>query len=182
MEKIKIELKWALIFSVAGLLWMVLEKVTGLHDKYLDYQMYLTNLFAIVAVWLFVLALKDKKRNFYGGTITYKQGFVSGLLLTVFIALLSPLTQWITSYVITPEYFPNVIKRSVELGYYKTTAEAAAQFNYTNYATQGFLFALVIGVITLAGVMTLTPHSHEQHHDAESGSHDARHDDHHSDE
>lgn len=153
MKNIKIELKWALIFSLAGLAWMVLEKVSGLHDRYIDYQYYLTNLFAIPAIWIMVLALRDKKYNFYQGKITYKQGLISGLILSIFIALLSPLTQWITTYVITPEYFPNVIKRSVELGYFKTTPEAEANFNYENYAKQGFIFSLLMGIATSAVAM-----------------------------
>lgn len=153
MKNITIEAKWAIIFSVMTLLWMVLEKLSGLHGKYIDYHLYLTNLFAIPAIWVMVLALKDKKKNFYGSQITYQQGLVSGIILSVLIALLSPLTQWITSYVITPEYFPNVIKRSVEIGYYKTTAEAEANFNYRNYATQGLIGALVMGIVTSAIAM-----------------------------
>jgi hypothetical protein len=153
MKNIKTEIKWAFIFSGMGLLWMVLEKLVGLHDKYIDYHMYLTNLFMIPAVWVTVLALRDKKRRDYAGNMTYLQGFLSGMLLTVFIAALSPLTQWITSYVITPEYFPNVIKRSVELGYFKTTADATANFNYQNYAVQGAIGALIMGTVTVAIVM-----------------------------
>ncbi|MFN8257850.1 MAG: hypothetical protein U0W24_19290 [Bacteroidales bacterium] len=61
MKSIKIEIKWAIIFSVVALLWMVLEKLCGLHDKYIDYHLYLTNLFAIPAIVTMVLALKDKK-------------------------------------------------------------------------------------------------------------------------
>lgn len=153
MEKIKIEIKWAVLFTIMGLLWMVLEKVAGLHGTYIDYHLYLTNLFAIPAIIVMVMALKDKKARFYHGTMTYKQGLISGVVLSLFIALLSPLSQWITSYVITPEYFPNVIERSVELGYYKTTADAAANFNYPNYALQGAIAALVMGIVTTAIAM-----------------------------
>jgi|26BtaG_2_1085354.scaffolds.fasta_scaffold00008_21 hypothetical protein len=153
MKNFKIEFKWAIIFSVMGLLWMVLEKVSGLHDRYIDYHLYLTNLFAIPAIIVMVMALKDKKKNFYNGQITYKQGLYSGIILSIFIALISPLTQWITSYIITPEYFPNVIKRSVELGYYPNTAAAEAQFNYPNYALQGAIGALIMGIITTAIAM-----------------------------
>lgn len=153
MNNIKIEIKWAIIFSLIGLLWMVLEKLSGLHGKYIDYHLYLTNLFAIPAIIVMVMALKDKKKNFYDGQINYKQGLVSGIVLSVIIALISPLTQWITSYVITPEYFPNVIKRSVEIGYFKTTAEAEANFNYSNYAIQGAIGALVMGIVTTAIAM-----------------------------
>ncbi len=153
MKNLKIEFKWAIIFSLVGLLWMVLEKISGLHGKYIDYHLYLTNLFAIPAIIVMVMALKDKKKNFYDGQMNYKQGLISGIILSVIIALISPLTQWITSYVITPEYFPNVIKRSVEIGYFKTTAEAEANFNYPNYAKQGAISALIMGVVTIAIAM-----------------------------
>jgi hypothetical protein len=129
------------------------EKVAGLHDKYIDYHIYLTNLFAIPAIIMMVLALREKKKQVYNGKMTYGQGLISGIIISAIIALLAPLTQWITSYVITPEYFPNVIKRSVELGYYKTKEEAAANFNYTNYAIQSSIGALIMGIATTAIAM-----------------------------
>ncbi|MBW3519952.1 DUF4199 domain-containing protein [Flavobacterium sp. NKUCC04_CG] len=153
MNSIRIEIKWAVLFTLMGLLWMVLEKLIGLHSTYIDYHLYVTNLFAIPAIYMMVLALKDKKKNFYNGQMSYSQGFVCGLIMTVFIAMLSPLAQWITTFVITPEYFPNVIKRSVELGYYKTISAAEAQFNYSNYATQGAIGALIMGILTTAIAM-----------------------------
>jgi hypothetical protein len=100
-----------------------------------------------------VLALKEKKKITFNGKITYTQGLLSGIILSIIIALLSPITQWITTYIITPEYFPNVIKRSVEIGYYKTTAEAEANFNYSNYAVQGAIAAFVMGFITTSIAM-----------------------------
>lgn len=153
MGKIKIEIKWAIYFTLMTLVWMLLEKLSGLHGKYIDYHLYLTNLFAIPAIWFMVLALKDKKKNFHNGNMSYKQGLISGIIISAIIAFLSPLTQWIISYVITPEYFPNVIKRSVEIGYYKTTAEAEANFNYKNYAINSTIFAFVFGVVTPAIAM-----------------------------
>ncbi len=153
MKKTKIEIKWAIIFSVVSLLWMLLEKLSGLHGEHIDYHMYLTNLFAIPAIVMMVLALKDKKKNYYSGQMTYKQGLISGIIVSVFIAILSPLTQWITSYVISPEYFPNIIKRSVELGYYRTIQDATAEFNYANYAVYSVVGALMMGILTTAIVM-----------------------------
>src|SRR5690606_40686958 len=118
MKNIKIEIKWAFIFALISLVWMLLEKLSGLHGEHIDYHMYLTNLFAIPAIVTMILALKDKKKNYYNGQMSFKEGLISGTIISVIIAVLSPITQWITSYVISPEYFPNVIKRSVELGYY----------------------------------------------------------------
>lgn len=153
MTSFRTEVKWAIIFSLMTLVWMVLEKVTGLHSKYIDYHLYITNLFAIPAIIVMIMALKEKKLKDYKGQMKYFQGLTSGAVISVIIAVISPLTQWITTYIITPEYFPNVIKRSVELGYYATTAEAETQFNYSNYAFQGAVSALIMGIVTTAIAM-----------------------------
>lgn len=153
MKNIRIEIKWGIYFTLMTLAWMLLEKLSGLHGRYIDYHLYLTNLFAIPAIWFMVLALKDKKKNFYAGNMSYRQGLISGIVVSAFIALLSPLAQWITTYVITPEYFPNVIERSVELGYYKTIEEAEANFNYKTYAINSTIFAFVFGLVTTAIAM-----------------------------
>ncbi|MGM0621535.1 MAG: DUF4199 domain-containing protein [Bacteroidota bacterium] len=151
--KYKIEIKWAVIFIALSLLWMVLEKLSGLHSTYINYHLYLTNLFAIPAILVYVLALKDKKKSYHSGEMTYLQGLVSGIIITVIIALVSPLTQWVTSYVITPEYFPNVIEHAVGMGHYPNTEAAEAHFNYRNFAVQSVIGALIMGLVTTAIVM-----------------------------
>jgi hypothetical protein len=148
MRNYAIEWKWAFIFIIMSLAWMVVEKLTGLHSTHIDKHYYLTNLFAIPAIWIYVLALKDKKNNFYKGTMSFKQGFITGLFITIIVACLSPITQWIITYVISPEYFPNVIEYSVKTGYHATRAEAEAFFNYKNYAVQSIFGALIMGIIT----------------------------------
>ncbi|MGB5403926.1 MAG: DUF4199 domain-containing protein [Robiginitalea sp.] len=150
MEKIKIELKWALIFIGMSLLWMVLEKMLGLHSTHIDKHMYLTNLYAIPAILVYVLALKDKKKNYYNGDMSYKQGFISGLIITIIVTVFAPLTQWIISTVITPEYFPNVIAHSVETGYHNSLEEAEAYFNLKSYILQATVGTFIMGVITSA--------------------------------
>ncbi len=150
MKNRKIEIKWALMFVVMSLLWMLLEKLFGLHSTHIDKHMYLTNLFAIPAILVYVLALKEKKKSYFNDKMTYLQGFVSGLIITLIVALLSPLTQWITSTIITPEYFPNVIAYSVETGYHSSLEEAQAYFSLENYIIQSVVGAIVMGVVTSA--------------------------------
>lgn len=150
MEKIKHEIKWALIFIVMTLIWMLLEKLVGLHSTHIDKHMYLTNLFAIPAIIIYVMALRDKKRNFYNGQMNYKQGFITGLIISVIIMVFSPLTQWITSTLITPEYFPNAIDYSVESGYHATYKEAELYFNLKRYIIQSVIGAIGMGIVTSA--------------------------------
>jgi len=155
MKKIKIEIKWAIIFVVMTLIWMILEKLAGLHDEHIDKHPIYTNFIAIPAIAIYVFALLDKRKNFYKGEMTYKQGFITGLIITAIVTFLSPLTQYITSTVITPEYFPNMISYSVETG--KLTQEAAKEyFNLKNYLLEVIIGTPIMGILTTAIVAIFT--------------------------
>lgn len=147
MKKITIEIKWGILFSVMSLLWMMLEKAAGLHDEYIDKHAVYTNLIAIPAILLYFVALADKRKNQFMGFITFRQGFISGLIITLVATILAPLTQWITSTWITPDYFNNVIRYVVEQGKMSQT-DAEAYFSMKNYIVQGLIFAPVMGIIT----------------------------------
>jgi hypothetical protein len=98
------------------LLWMVMERIVGLHDVHIDKHPIYTNFVAIPAIIVYVLALLDKRKNFYDGKMTYMQGFISGIIISIIVTIFSPLTQYITSTIITPDYFANVINYSVSQG------------------------------------------------------------------
>ncbi len=149
MKNLTIEIKWAVIFALVGLLWMFGEKLMGLHGEHIDRHATYSPLFAVAAIAVYVFALLDKRKRHYGGRMTFKQGFISGLLISLFVAILSPLTQYLTSTVITPEYFPNAIDYAVQEG--KLTQGAAeSYFNMQNYIIQGVVWALGMGLVTSA--------------------------------
>lgn len=155
MKKLKIEIKWAVIFALTGLLWMVLERLVGLHDQHIDKHQNYTMFFAIPAIAVYVFALFDKRKNYYQGVMSYKQGLISGLIISLIVTVLSPLTQCITSYVITPDFFSNAIKYVVEHG--QMTQEAAENyFNIQNYIVQGLCWGLGMGIVTSAIVAIFT--------------------------
>ena len=145
MKTIKIELKWAVLFAIMGLLWMLMEKLVGLHDEHIDKHMFYSNFVAIPAILIYVFALLD----FYNGVMSYGQAFTSGLIMSLIIALLTPLTQYITSTVITPDYFANITEYAVAEGM-MTQTDAEAYFNLQNYIIQATVFAPVMGIITTA--------------------------------
>lgn len=155
MKNLRIEFKWAIIFVIVQMLWMLLERLAGLHSTHIDKHHVYTNFFAIPAILVYVLALLDKRKNFYGGVMTYKQGFMSGLFITAIVTVLNPLTQYIISTVITPEYFPNMIEYAVESG--NMTQEAAEkQFSLSTYMGTGTIGTLIMGVLTSAIVAFFT--------------------------
>lgn len=149
MNKYSIEIKWGFLFVIALILWMVGEKNFGLHDELIEEHAFYTSFFAIVAIGIYLLALYDKRRNYYAGKMDWKRGFFTGLKMTAVIVLLSPLAQYIISIYITPEYFENVINYTVEKGD-MTTPEAEEYFSLENYIFQSTVWALMSGVLTSA--------------------------------
>ncbi len=143
------EIKWALYFALMMLVWMVFERMAGLHDEHIDKHPLITNFVAIPAIAMYVFALRQKREKAYGGHMSYKQGFMSGLIMTLVITILSPLTQYITSTIITPDFFTNAINYAVSEGKMSQT-EAEDYFSLTNYVKQTILFTPVMGIVTTA--------------------------------
>lgn len=149
MKKIYIEIKWAVIFTIALLCWMLLEKTLGWHEEQIAFRQLLTLFFAPFAILIYLSALREKRRRVYDGKMTWLQAFISGLILSVFIALLSPLGQYISYNFITPEYFNDVIENSVtnEL---MTRTRANEYLHITGYIWQAAFGALGLGIVTSA--------------------------------
>jgi hypothetical protein len=155
LNNFKTEIKWAFIFVAMMLLWMVMEKLAGLHDVHIDKHPIFTNFVAIPAIAIYALALLDKRKSDYNGYMTYKQGFLSGAIITFIVTLLSPITQYITSAVITPDYFANVIEYTVQEG--KMTREDAENyFNLHSYLIQVLIATPIMGLVTTAAVAFFT--------------------------
>jgi len=149
MKEFRLELKWALIFTVMTLLWMAGEKAAGLHDRYLDKHLILTNLIAIPSLVIYYLAMHEKKRSFYGGSMSFKEGMRFGLVMSLMIALLAPLTQYVISTWISPQYFPDIIRMVVEQRK-MTHEQAEAYFSLGNYMKQSAYGSLIMGIVTSA--------------------------------
>jgi len=142
------EIMWTIYFVVVALLWMVFEKAMGWHDVHIDKHEIYTNFFGIVATIMVVFFMKAKRRQL-GDDVNYMDLLFAGIALSLGIAILSPLSLYITFEFITPDYFQNAINYGVENN--KTTLEKAeAYFNYKNYVFQSSLGGLAMGIVTSA--------------------------------
>lgn len=149
MKNYRIEIKWGLIFTVAGLLWMVFEKAMGWHDVLIEKHPLYTNIFGFIAILIYFLALRDKRKNFFKGFMSWRQGFISGIILTIVITLFTPLSQYLVYEYISPDYFTNIIEYSVENNRLNRK-DADALFSLKSYIIQSTSWALVMGVVTAA--------------------------------
>ena len=142
----KFEVMWTLYFTVIGLIWMVFEKQMGWHDVNIKDHAHFTNFFGIVATLMVVLFMKAKRQQLQENS-NYKALLYSGIAWSIGIAILTPLSLYITFEFITPDFFINMIRFSVE-NKLATLEEAQDYFNFGNYVMQSTIFALIMGIIT----------------------------------
>lgn len=143
------EIKWGLIFIAAIILWMIIEKATGLHSQHIQYHAVFSNVFAIVAIVIFIFALRDIRQAQPDGPVSWLKLFVSGVKISVVIAILSPPTQFLIHSVISPEFFPNMREYAISSGMMSET-RANEYFSLVAYMFQSAVFAFGMGVVTSA--------------------------------
>lgn len=154
MKNRRLEIRWGIYFISMQLSWMLLEKLLGYHDAKIEQHATVSMLVMIPSFLLYFLALRQKRLEDFGGKMSFGQGFVAGLIITATVTVLTPFSQLITSLVITPDYFNNMIAYTVEKGM-MTQLEAEAEFNLTNYLLMSTVFAPVAGIVTSAVMAAL---------------------------
>jgi hypothetical protein len=153
MKQFSIELKWAFNFFIASMLWMMLEKFLGYHDDKIQYQPIFSMLFGFVTLVIYIFALKDKKINFYHNQMNWREGFVSGLTLSLVIALFTTMIEYTKHHVISPYFLETMQKIIVEQN--KMTLENAENFfTFSNTLSQSIFYVISFGSV-LAALISL---------------------------
>lgn len=151
--KMPLELRYALLISLGMLLWLALEAVLGFHDKYIAYHPYVTMLALAIPIVFSRMAVRDKK-EVQGGTISFKQALITGLVITVLAAILAVPVQLVFHYWINPHFFEDMINYAVVNG--KSSAQQAAMFfNLTSYIIQSVVGTLIFGSVVALVVALL---------------------------
>ncbi len=152
MTNFRIEIRYAVLISLLMLLWLSLEYMIGLHDKYVAYHPYITMLALVIPIVCSRFAIRDKTEEL-SGKITFKQAFLTGFLIAFFAAVLSVPSQILFHKLINPDFFDTMItyamKRAegLNLDVNKAREEAQLYFNLTSYIIQSGLGTLVFGSI-----------------------------------
>lgn len=149
-REIRIEIKWSLIYIVVFLIWMGIENITGLHGPRIEQHRFYTNLFALVVIVIYFLALRDKRNNYYNGYMTWQQGFLCGLIISVIVALFSPISQLIAHKIIAPGYFENAINFGIRNG--QNEELLRTYYTLRSYIIQSFLSTMSLCILTGAFV------------------------------
>jgi len=153
MKNYTIEIKWGLRFTLLTLAWAIGEQFIGLHDVYIaQYGLY-TNLIAAPALLFFIIALQEKKKYFFNGSMTWSQGFVSMVMLSFIIALLAPIAQFVIYSSISPHFFETIIAYKTNpnlVSHPISKSTAAGYFNLKSFMIQSAFSDLSTGVLVVA--------------------------------
>ena len=152
MKKFAIEIKWGIRYAFLWILWLFIEKSSGYYEaKISDHALY-SMLFGFIMLFVYYVAIKEKKKVFFKDEMNWKQGCVTGIFLTIVMAVLTPVCQIIFHKSIAPEFFPNMIEYSVSKGNSREMAEN--YFNLTSYILQSIFATLSMGVV-ISAIMAL---------------------------
>lgn len=152
MKDFRLELRWGILFSLTIMIWMFIEKNLGWHDEHIRHQ--LGNHFLVlllIFIVIYYLGLREKRNNYYKGTMSWKQGLISGSMISVIIAILSPLTQYFIYHYISPDYFQNMINYQTGKSEYPMSVKSADLFfTMKSYLIQAVFTDLSFGIIISA--------------------------------
>ncbi len=149
MKKISLELKWALIIGLMQLFLVLIDRLFGI----LDFQSISKIAFSgipltIISLYLFVFALYKIKAKRYSGVMTYKDGFKSGIIITLYFLASLPLIHLLT-YLANPQYFSEAIQYAIDNN--KMTLEQAQyQYSFTYYLIANIIGSAFSGILLSA--------------------------------
>lgn len=156
INQYRVEVKWALIIIAMTWVWAAIERLCGLHDEHIAKVRFYTNFFIIPLILLYLVALVNKRRVDYNGRITFRQGFRTGLVITLLLTVLSPVTQYVITTIVSPHFFPNAIALVVSQGILQEDA-ARDFFSLGNYIRHTMLTTPLIGMLVTLFVAIITP-------------------------
>ena len=149
----KTELKYGLVIGLLMFLWLILEFVMGFHTDKIRYQPYVTNLAYLIPVIGIYQGIKSKRIMDLDGYITYAEGLKIGFIISIYVAIVAVITQFLFHTFINLDYFDKMIEYSTQMKADSGMTEeealttAKAIFNLTSYLFQAFIFNLAIGSV-----------------------------------
>jgi len=145
----KNEFKWASIMSIVLLIWLVALKYLGFQEgeKIGDYSL-IASLYFVFLFGLFFLAVRERKHGRRNrGYITRRDAFLTGLITTFFIMVLSPIVMLVFHYLINPDFLSNQITYYAKHGMPIQEAENA-------YTVSGMVFNSLMMSMLAGGIFS----------------------------
>jgi len=144
----------AISYFFIFIIWKACEKLIGLHDNNINLYPIISDLIIFPLILLYATGFK-KYRIGLGGKITFINGIGFGLMATLFIIALTPMSTWIFDQFINPNFYASMIQYQVK-NHLSTLEIATQSFNHENFkqscmlgnAATGTLLTIVLAIIS----------------------------------
>ena len=153
-QNVRLAVLWAGVYTAMTIGWALLGSLLGMYDERIRYSLAFNTGVLLPSLAVYAFAIRKMAS---GRAMTYRQRVLWGLVLTVFVTVLGPLYP-LASTVISPHYFENAIRYTVDSGM-MSEAEARQQLNLTTFIVQGIIAAPVFGLV-LSAIAALFVRSH----------------------
>ncbi|MFN3755512.1 MAG: DUF4199 domain-containing protein [Flavobacterium sp.] len=151
MKNFAIEIKWAVLLSMATIAFSYLAKYLGYYDAKIAYYQVFSLLIAPLWLVIYFLAIREKKIEFFNSKMDWKRGFVSGIIIAAIAAFLAPFGEWYTYEVIAPNYFSDAANLVTDSG--KMTQEQAKTYFSLNSFIMQSIFSTLSGGVVIAAIV-----------------------------
>ncbi|WP_121965781.1 DUF4199 domain-containing protein [Myroides sp. N17-2] len=150
MRNFSIEFKWASIATLAALVWMFIVKSLGFHElEKIRYEVGLQLIFNLGLTIFYWLGIRQKKKEFYNGVISWQRAFLSGLVICIMITFFFPLIQYITFVQVSP-HFMSTLQEAMTTQTKMPLEEAINYASFDIYMRNGVTNNLSFGVVIIA--------------------------------
>ena len=129
--------------SVVLLIWLIILKFLGFQDSdKAELFVLVVNLYYVLLFGLYVSAIRERKKK-QRGYISKRDAFLTGLIITLFLVFLAPVSMAIFYYFINPNFFDTMIALSIEGGISEQIAQS--DYNLSSYVFSSVIMNLVSG-------------------------------------
>lgn len=145
----KLELKWVSIIIILHIIWHIAERLLGFYSDKALYQGLSSAVFMVVyagIMYLAVAGLRESNR----GYLNKRQGFLSGLFISLIMVAFAPIMVGLLQFLIQPDFFNTMIMETTNNGAYQSYQMAEKEYNYWNYVTLYMAGYLLVGSLSAA--------------------------------
>lgn len=142
----KTEIKFAILYVLASFIWSCIEYLTGLESTHINLHPYfVTPFYILLTAVIYVLAVREKRASL-GGRITFSKAVVTGIILSLLILVLNPISFYVFNTFINPDFFKDFAQYKIHTEN-MTKESADAYYNFNNLLIRGSLYRCVMGIV-----------------------------------
>lgn len=137
-------IKWGLIISIVSFLWIILEKNLGYHTRLIADKQSFSWLLIPLILALYYFAFRETKNKLNDEQSIILEYLKTGLVIGLITMIFAPISMWLMSKYISPDFFSNAITEGVRIGEDRTKLES--EYNLRSSILRSGLAAIVLGI------------------------------------